>query len=77
LLFGTTVGQYAQENKLNSQQTKKLEETFEKLNKDDVYKDTLENKEQPNDEQNKIEDQIENKEKESDFDGCIKAWKDL
>lgn len=77
LLFGSTVGQYAQENKLNSTQTKKLEESFKQLKRDDLYKDTLENKEQTIEEENKPEWNKENTEKESDFDKCIKVWKDL
>ena len=77
LLFGSTVGQYADENKLNTKQTKKLEEWFEKLNRNKVYKDTLDQKEQWDEEEDTTEENKEDKEAESDFDKCIEAWKKL
>lgn len=79
LLFSSTVGQYTQENNLNKKETKRLEESFDKLKKDDLYRDTIDQKEkEENDEEkDKEEDKKESKETESDFNKCIKARKEL
>ena len=78
LLFGTTAGQYAQENKLNNNQMEKLEQSFDKLDKKELYIDTLGQKEiKPElEEKTIVDDNKETKEK-SDYEKCIETWKNL
>ena len=76
MLFGSTVGQYAQENNLDTKETKKLEEWFEKLKTDDVYRDIQGNKEQIVEENKPKEEASESKETD-DYQKLLLSRKEL
>ena len=75
MLFGTTVGQYAQENSLNAKDSQKLEEAFTKLESKDLYKDTNEYKEE--EERSAPKEEEEKPEEKNNLDKFLDAWKEL
>jgi Ran GTPase-activating protein (RanGAP) involved in mRNA processing and transport len=65
MLLGATIGQHAQENKLNTEQVHELEDKFDRLKRDDLYLDTLDQKEKKETEEEKKEENKEDPEKEA------------